>query len=89
MGFAQLTHAFRTIISTLLRNPLVRIRFQTKPMGTKKAPIFWIDAHCFVGILGLEPRMKGPEYVVLPLHHIPRCHAKRLHKKTSIVVDRC
>ena len=40
-------------------------------MGTKKAPIFWIDAHCIVGILGLEPRMTGPESVVLPLHHIP------------------
>ena len=25
----------------------------------------------FVGILGLEPRMTGPESVVLPLHHIP------------------
>lgn len=25
-----------------------------------------------VGILGLEPRMTGPESVVLPLHHIPR-----------------
>ena len=24
-----------------------------------------------VGILGLEPRMTGPESVVLPLHHIP------------------
>ena len=26
-----------------------------------------------VGILGLEPRMTGPESVVLPLHHIPIC----------------
>ena len=25
----------------------------------------------YVGILGLEPRMTGPESVVLPLHHIP------------------
>ena len=25
-----------------------------------------------VGILGLEPRMTGPESVVLPLHHIPK-----------------
>ena len=25
----------------------------------------------FVGILGLEPRMTGPESVVLPLHHMP------------------
>ena len=24
-----------------------------------------------VGILGLEPRMAGPESAVLPLHHIP------------------
>ena len=30
------------------------------------------DVHLsFVGILGLEPRMTGPESVVLPLHHIP------------------
>ena len=29
---------------------------------------------CFafsVGVLGLEPRMTGPESVVLPLHHTP------------------
>ena len=25
----------------------------------------------FVGVLGLEPRMTGPESVVLPLHHTP------------------
>ncbi len=50
-------------------------------MGTKKAPIIWIDAHCIVGILGLEPRMTGPESVVLPLHHIPICHAKVCIKK--------
>ena len=24
-----------------------------------------------VGVLGLEPRMTGPESVVLPLHHTP------------------
>lgn len=28
--------------------------------------------HLVVGILGLEPRMTGPESVVLPLHHIPK-----------------
>ena len=33
-----------------------------------------------VGILGLEPRMTGPESVVLPLHHIP---IKRLRIRTS------
>ena len=26
-----------------------------------------------VGIPGFEPGMTGPESVVLPLHHIPRC----------------
>ena len=31
-----------------------------------------------VGILGLEPRMTGPESVVLPLHHIPRCFAQEI-----------
>ena len=30
-------------------------------------------AFCCVGILGLEPRITGPESVVLPLHHIPIC----------------
>ena len=25
-----------------------------------------------VGVLGLEPRMTGPESVVLPLHHTPK-----------------
>ena len=29
------------------------------------------NGNLFVGILGLEPRMTGPESVVLPLHHIP------------------
>ena len=29
------------------------------------------EARLVVGILGLEPRMTGPESVVLPLHHIP------------------
>ena len=31
-----------------------------------------------VGILGLEPRMTGPESVVLPLHHIPMLKIKML-----------
>ena len=32
----------------------------------------------YVGLLGLEPRMTGPESVVLPLHHSPmlKCDAK-------------
>ena len=30
----------------------------------------------FVGVLGLEPRMTGPESVVLPLHHTPKWIAK-------------
>ena len=34
-----------------------------------------------VGILGLEPRMTGPESVVLPLHHIPLFHL--LHQVNS------
>ena len=35
----------------------------------------------YVGILGLEPRMTGPESVVLPLHHIPLFHL--LHQVNS------
>ena len=30
------------------------------------------EAFYFVGVLGLEPRMTGPESVVLPLHHTPK-----------------
>ena len=30
------------------------------------------EAFNFVGVLGLEPRMTGPESVVLPLHHTPK-----------------
>ena len=30
-----------------------------------------------VGVLGLEPRMTGPESVVLPLHHTPMSIAIR------------
>ena len=37
----------------------------------KKASPSLDDAQTVVGILGLEPRMTGPESVVLPLHHIP------------------
>ena len=29
-------------------------------------------AFLYVGVLGLEPRMTGPESVVLPLHHTPK-----------------
>ena len=36
------------------------------------------DAQTVVGILGLEPRMTGPESVVLPLHHIPMKSLKKL-----------
>ena len=38
--------------------------YYTKDILTLRMPFF-------VGILGLEPRMTGPESVVLPLHHIP------------------
>ena len=36
------------------------------------------DAQTVVGILGLEPRMTGPESVVLPLHHIPMKSLKKI-----------
>ena len=39
------------------------------------------DVHLsFVGILGLEPRMTGPESVVLPLHHIPMFAKSELYR---------
>ena len=55
--------------TTILFDPayveLYRHRFQKKEANIN-------DVHLsFVGILGLEPRMTGPESVVLPLHHIP------------------
>ena len=43
-------------------------------MGNKKMCPSYLEKHIsnsIVGILGLEPRMTGPESVVLPLHHIP------------------
>ena len=44
----------------------------------KKASPSLDDAQTVVGILGLEPRMTGPESVVLPLHHIPMNSLKKL-----------
>ena len=41
-------------------------------MGFNEKSTHWCSGCSFkVGILGLEPRMTGPESVVLPLHHIP------------------
>ena len=45
-----------------------------RPEYLKKNPLstelsYLADA--LVGVLGLEPRMTGPESVVLPLHHTP------------------
>ncbi len=34
--------------------------------------LFFELATSSVGVLGLEPRMTGPESVVLPLHHTPK-----------------
>ena len=36
-----------------------------------------------VGVLGLEPRMTGPESVVLPLHHTPKCHILNIPRCTN------
>ena len=41
--------------------------------GEYEKSLFVMNRLCLVGILGLEPRMTGPESVVLPLHHIPIC----------------
>ncbi len=40
--------------------------------------LFVMNRLFLVGILGLEPRMTGPESVVLPLHHIPMFKIKML-----------
>lgn len=43
------------------------------PFRNQKKVLSMIRKHLLVvGILGLEPRMTGPESVVLPLHHIPK-----------------
>ena len=40
---------------------------------TKKTELLKVsNPALFVGVLGLEPRMTGPESVVLPLHHTPK-----------------
>ena len=43
-------------------------------MGSEKRcrGLFFELATSSVGVLGLEPRMTGPESVVLPLHHTPK-----------------
>ncbi len=37
----------------------------------RKRPLAETNDRFFVGVLGFEPRMTGPESVVLPLHHTP------------------
>ena len=46
--------------------------------GEYEKSLFVMNRLCLVGILGLEPRMTGPESVVLPLHHIPMFKIKML-----------
>ena len=49
----------------------------------KKASPSLDDAQTVVGILGLEPRMTGPESVVLPLHRSEE-HTSELQSRLSI-----
>ncbi len=46
----------------------MRDGFRENKKPNNRLSVIWFH---FVGILGLEPRMTGPESVVLPLHHIP------------------
>ena len=41
----------------------------------------------FVGVLGFEPRMTGPESVVLPLHHTPIMVRKPLQKYSFFLLS--
>ncbi len=41
----------------------------------KQKDLLNIQKVFFVGLLGLEPRMSGPESGVLPLHHSPILNA--------------
>ena len=47
------------------------VAMQVVVFGYKKNSKYKMYLLFLVGILGLEPRMTGPESVVLPLHHIP------------------
>ena len=47
------------------------VAMQVVVFGYKKDSKYKMYLLSLVGILGLEPRMTGPESVVLPLHHIP------------------
>ena len=40
-------------------------------ISDKKKEVSSVGTSLSVGVLGLEPRMTGPESVVLPLHHTP------------------
>ena len=46
------------------------VAMQVVVFGYKKDSKYKMYLLSLVGILGLEPRMTGPESVVLPLHHI-------------------
>ena len=56
---------------------LEAVHFLTESSIYEKS-LFVKNRLCLVGILGLEPRMTGPESVVLPLHHIPMLKIKML-----------
>ena len=40
-----------------------------------------------VGVLGLEPRMTGPESVVLPLHHTPMVISRNAGAKVVLFLE--
>ena len=56
---------------------------QVVVFGYKKDSKYKMYLLSLVGILGLEPRMTGPESVVLPLHHIPI----RLNKELTLQTE--
>ncbi len=53
------------------KNPLHAKNTPITPMKKSPSLEFKRLAILCVGVLGLEPRMTGPESVVLPLHHTP------------------
>ena len=46
----------------------------------RKRPLAETNDRFFVGVLGFEPRMTGPESVVLPLHHTPIAIARQRYE---------
>ena len=80
MRFALRNAPYDTAKRSVSRCNMGRLRRQNRSFrsaiqavwhGNKQREASFMEASRCVGVLGLEPRMTGPESVVLPLHHTP------------------